>query len=120
MNVSEQESFARTMPRGERIAQLNDQLRKRGFGGQIMVTRGVMSLSGFNPVTLQKALRDYASFDADNDPHGERDFGDLDYAGAELLWKIDYYDPELVWGSSEPADPTVTSRVLTVMLASEY
>lgn len=120
MNVSEQESFVDSTPRAERIARLNDQLRKTGDGGQIVVTCGVSGLPGFDAASLMQSLGSYDRFDVDNDPHGERDFGDIDHAGAELLWKIDYYDADLVWGSSDPADPAVTTRVLTVMLAEEY
>ncbi|MCP5386899.1 MAG: DUF3768 domain-containing protein [Novosphingobium sp.] len=31
-----------------------------------------------------------------------------------------YYDPSLTYGSDDPADPAQTTRVLTVMLTSEY
>jgi len=31
-----------------------------------------------------------------------------------------YYDKELQYGSENPADPAVTTRILTLMLASEY
>ena len=54
------------------------------------------------------------------DPHGEHDFGDVDLWDAELLWKIDYYDDELTSASPDPADESVTARVLTVMLTEEY
>jgi len=37
-----------------------------------------------------------------------------------VFWKIDAYDSELRFGSDDPADPAVTRRVLTIMLASEY
>ncbi len=120
MHVSEQDHIAQTTPRAERIAQLNDKLRKYGVGGQIVVTRGVRQLSGYDTAALLQALRDHNEFDVDNDPHGERDFGGLDLFGAELLWKIDYYDLQLTWASPDPADPTVTIRVLTVLLAEEY
>ena len=84
------------------------------------MTTGVKALLEGDVTPLLKALADYDSFDEDNDPHGERDFGDLDYAGAELLWKIDYYDTQLKYGSPDPANSDVTRRVLTIMLAEEY
>jgi hypothetical protein len=37
-----------------------------------------------------------------------------------IFFKIDYYDRTLTHHSSDPADPTVTSRIITVMLAEEY
>jgi hypothetical protein len=107
-------------PRAEVIAQLNDQLRTTGTGGAITVTRGVRLLPDFCPMQLMQALAAYNSFDPDNDPHGERDFGDITLFGEDMLWKIDYYDTTLTYGSNDPADPAITQRVLTVMLASEY
>lgn len=120
MSASEQVSFAPTLSRAETIARLNDKLRKEGLGGQVLVTRGVADLPGFETATLSRALAAYDAFDEYNDPHGERDFGDLHVFQTDLLWRIDYYDIELVFGSPDPADPTVTSRVLTVMLETDY
>ena len=108
------------VPRAEVIARLNDQLRKDGTGGTIVVTRGVRAIAGFNSLELLAALGGYDAFDADNDPHGERDFGDLTLWGADLLWKIDYYDADMRFGSEDPADPSVTTRVLTVMTVGEW
>ena len=34
--------------------------------------------------------------------------------------KLDYFDKELKFGSENPADPSKTTRVLTIMLAEEY
>ena len=120
MNGSEQLSFARPIPRGEKIARLNDDLRKRGRGGHIMVTRGVRAIADFDARALVAALAAYDAFDPDNDPHGERDFGDLQIGGEDLLWKIDYYDSHYQYASSDPADASITIRVLTVMLSNEY
>ena len=107
------------VPRAEKIARLNDALRTRGQGGVIVITRGVRSVPGFKPTELLAALLKYDAFDVDNDPHGERDFGDIELCGETMFWKIDYYDSNMLYGSSDPADAAVTQRVLTVMLPSE-
>jgi hypothetical protein len=122
MSGSEQTNFANQMelPRAEAIARLNDKLRATCRGGHVMVTRGVSNLEGFAVNDLMIALREYGGFDVDNDPHGERDFGDLTLWGEDLLWKVDYYDHSMSFGSPDPADERVTTRVMTVMLASEY
>ncbi len=99
---------------------MNDRLRTKGRGGRIFVTDGVSSLSTFDPLVLLRAIADYDRFDEDNNPHGERDFGALELFGTRLLWKIDYYDLKVEFGSENPADPDVTTRVLTVMLPHEY
>ncbi len=85
-----------------------------------MVTRGVKALPGFEVTNLLAALAGFDAFDVDNDPHGERDFGDLELFGASLLWKIDYYSKDLRFGADDPADPSATERVLTAMLPEEW
>ena len=117
---SEPTTIANELPRGEAIARLNDKLRKTLRGGHIMVTRGVRSLDGFEAAALIRAIATYDSFGPDNNPHGERDFGDIELCGTTLLWKIDYYDHKLEFASPDAADPAQTVRVLTVMLECEY
>jgi hypothetical protein len=41
-------------------------------------------------------------------------------AGSTIFWKIDYFDLKLKWHSPDAANPDVTHRVLTIMLACEY
>lgn len=113
-------NLRRQPSRGEIIARLNDTLRKEGRGGRLLVTRGVHTLPCFDFRELVRAIAAYDQFNADNDPHAERDFGVFELFGAKLMWKIDYYDVDLEFGSTDPANPDVTVRVLTVMLASEY
>jgi hypothetical protein len=117
---SENNCTCAKLPRAEIIARLNDSLRQRGQGGNLMVTVGVRSLPDFDPIALAKALANYSAFDGENVPHGERDFGDIRLFGADMFWKIDYYDRERKFGSEDPAEEAITTRVLTVMLVSEY
>ena len=120
MTGSEQASCACDTPRAEQIAQLNNTLRKTGQGGEIFFTRSIVESTELSPVAIMLALAIYDAFDADNDPHGERDFGDIDVAGTSLFWKIDYYNSDKTFGSDDPADPDVTARVLTVMLPEDW
>jgi hypothetical protein len=55
-----------------------------------------------------------------NPNHGEHDFGAVDEAGVRYFWKIEYYDRATEFGSPDPADPAVSTRVLTIMRADEY
>jgi hypothetical protein len=62
----------------------------------------------------------FYQFSGDNDPHGEHDFGSFELADCIFFWKIDYYDARCEFGSEDPSDPKQTTRVLTLMLSSEY
>jgi hypothetical protein len=57
---------------------------------------------------------------AHNDPHKEHDFGNFTLVGRKFFFKLDYYDLAMEFGSEDPADPSKTTRVLTIMLAEEY
>jgi len=100
------------------IAQLNDAFRTTFVGGRVSMTAGVAALP-YNGGVLE-AVRLFDKFTEDNDPYGEHDFGALMFGSDKFFWKIDYYDQSLEYGSENPADPAVTTRVLTVMLADEY
>jgi Protein of unknown function (DUF3768) len=108
------------LPRAEQIARLNDTLRTACEGGTVVIAQSVRGLVGFHAGALVTALTEYDGFDENNNPHGERDFGDLALFGEELLWKVDYYDRDSKFHSDDPADASVTHRVLTIMLAVDY
>jgi hypothetical protein len=103
-----------------KIRALNDALRATFRGGRVLVTPGVRALPLEEGAAVLGAVRGFAAFTAENDPHGEHDFGSFELGGFRILWKIDCYDPELIGGSEDPTDPAKTVRVLTVMLAEEY
>jgi uncharacterized protein DUF3768 len=103
-----------------RICTLNDQLRRLGRGGRIMITSGIQALDAAALARVLAAVAGFDAFTADNDPYGEHDCAILTVDDVRVLFKIDYYDRSLTYHSPDPSDPAVTERVMTVMLASEY
>lgn len=69
--------------------------------------------------TILERVHSFSDFTEDNDPYGEHDFGSFEFDGYAVDWKIDYYDRQLQYHSPDAADPAVTRRVLTTMLAAE-
>ena len=104
----------------ERIRLLNDALRQGGSGGQIMTTAGVDALGREFIARAMTAIARFDAFDSENDPCHEHDFRALCSEGQHLFFKIGYFDHTMTMGSPDPADPTVTCRVMTVMLKNEY
>jgi len=116
----ERETTMTTIDKTKTIQKLNDAFRRTGEGGRILFTQGVSSLGvAFSHQALALVQR-FEDFTPDNDPHREHDFGSFTLHGHKLFWKIDYYDQACEFGSEDPADPVRTTRVLTIMLASEY
>ncbi len=102
------------------IRHLNDQMRQSFAGGVLVMTAGVIALDHTCQLNILQAVAAFDTFDKDNNPYGEHDFGAVEVEGERLFWKIDYYDRSLSAHSPDPADPSVTTRVLTIMLADEY
>ena len=95
--------------------------RAMGVAGTLVQTPGITSLPSATQSAIREKVETYDAFTPDNDPYGEHDFGSFEQEGAgRIFWKIDYYDHSLQWGSENPADPSCTRRVLTIMLAEEY
>jgi hypothetical protein len=122
------------LTRAERIARLNDLPRRAmSIAGVVVATEGIQALPEADQSRLRELIETFDAFTPDNDPYGERDFGAI-YKGVDgvwsasrpvdvavtVFWKIDAYDRALRFGSENPADPAMTRRVLTIMLASEY
>lgn len=104
-----------------RIAALNDLCRKAlGTACRLVITSGIAALPAADQWMILHKVAHFEAFTPDNDPHGERDFGNFTHNGQRIFWKIDYYAPDMEHGSENPADPNQTVRVLTIMLALEY
>lgn len=102
------------------IKTLNDNFRKTFAGGRVVWTAGIDSMDFIDVVKIMEKVRHFNNFTPDNDPYNEHNFGSFDYNSQKIFWKIDYYDTNYQYLSENPANPDVTNRVLTVMLADEY
>lgn len=106
-----------------KIAELNDNLRKHMWSpghNKIVLTRGVCSLPLIEQMLLLKQVKDFNDFTPDNNHWGEHDFGKIVHNNTNYFWKIDYYDNNCEFGSEDPSNPDITTRVLTIMRADEY
>ena len=106
--------------RAAAIRALNDRLRQTLQGGTLLVTAGIVALGADAQAEIIAAVRAFDAFGPDNDPWAEHDFGSIEVAGERAFFKIEYYDLTRAMHSEDPADPSKTERVMTIMLASEY
>ena len=130
-------TIASQRERTARIARLNDLARRAmGVACTAVATVGFRSLPDADQSSIRELIETFDAFDEDNDPHSERDFGCVyqlvcgrwttehprlrDDERERVFWKLDYYDRDLRFGSEDAANPAVTRRVLTIMLADEY
>ena len=120
--------------KSEKIADLNDTFRSQLLiglvGGKVSGHYNITAnlQKAFGPNEIMHVFRKVATFDQftpDNDPYGEHDFGAIQHGDENVFWKIDYYDRESLdageeYGSEDPSDPEITTRVMTIMLAQDY
>jgi hypothetical protein len=123
--------------RVEATRKLNAQARSNpGIACPANMTIGFQSLSDADRIEALAQVIAFANFTGENDPHGEQDFGavyrlpsgewtqhrpkDDNQISETVFWKIDYYDNALEFGSETPWDEATTTRVMTIMLSSEY
>jgi Protein of unknown function (DUF3768) len=104
----------------EAIRALNDELRQNLTTGTALMTAGVAALGAEAVARIVKTITVYDDFCRANDPYEEHDFGSFEVDGHTIFFKIDYFDKGLTYHSPDAADGSVTTRVITVMLAEEY
>lgn len=111
----------RPMPsQQERVRQLNDLLRTTFSSGRVMLTAEVLAMDDDDRLRLLQAVSAFQEFSLANDPYGEHDFGRVEVGRFGYFFKIDYYDLDLRHQSPDPADTTVTARIMTIMREDEY
>ena len=118
-------------PDAAAIAAQNDAFRKfaclgitpeQPIKGRMHVTRSLMEAGdGFTTEAIQ-AVGHFETFGPENDPEGWHDFGAVTIRGETVFWKIDLYeaDSDLRYGAETPDNPETTTRVLTIMMASDW
>ena len=104
----------------ERIRQLNDAFRTTFAGGMVVMSTSVAELPDMVRAAALKEVAEFDTFDETNDPYEEHDFGPFEVDFHRIFFKIDYLDQAVTCHSPDPADPSVTKRVITIMLAEEY
>ena len=86
---------------------------------QVMTT-GIAALGPEAVARIIQTIAVYDDFCHANDPYEEHDFGSFEADGHLIFFKIDYYNKALTYHSPDPSEPSVTERVITIMLAEEY
>ncbi len=103
-----------------RIRALNDELRHNLPNAHAVITAGVAALGPDAVARIVQTIALYDDFCHTNDPYEEHDFGSFEVEGHVIFFKIDYFGKDSTFHSPDPSDPTVTQRVITIMLAEEY
>lgn len=109
-----------------RIVNLNDRCRLGlDRNARILITASCLAaLATDNGTTAEilaqaavmAAVRRYVFRPEDGPEHNR---GELVVRAQVVRFKIDCYDPSLEWGSEDPADATLTTRVMTIMLPED-
>ena len=102
------------------IRALNDELRKYLIGGGAVITPGIAALGQEAVERIVQTAAVFDDFCHANDPYEEHDFGSFEAECETIFFKIDYFDRTLTHHSPDPSDPSVTERIITIMLADEY
>jgi hypothetical protein len=71
-------------------------------------------------LAVYKAVREFAALPNGDRPCRANDFGTFTLNGQDYAWKIDYYDNSREFGSDNPADSSVTKRVLSIFYADDF
>lgn len=103
-----------------KIAFLNDGLRRTFARGKVVMTAAVAALPEEQLARVLDRVRTFDEFTNDNDPYGERDFGSFELGGQTFFFKCDYYNKDMSAGSEDPGDPEQTTRVLTIGFMADY
>jgi hypothetical protein len=100
-----------------RVRRLNDEARSSLKGCKLVCSPAIKKSGRIDAII--RCVREYSSFNESSNLSDEHDFGCFEFEQQQIVWKIDCYDLDLTMRSIDPAEPSITCRVLTVMLAEE-
>jgi hypothetical protein len=83
--------ISQTVSKTDKIRDLNDAFRRTFIGGAVVITPGVEAMAADQRQSILAKVRAFEAFTADNDPHGEHDFGAVEERNVRCFWKIDYH-----------------------------
>ena len=110
----------RPAPAKKATALLNDRFRQGDRSlGEYKLSRQVLALPKHKQKQLFKELQEFSDFNPQNDPSGDRSRGEIVMDNFTYIWKIDYLDTTMTMVSDDPADPSVTTRVLSIIRTGE-
>jgi len=101
------------------IAFYNDAFR-RTPGPRWNVSAKVRALGAEFNFAAKVAVSRAEAFEVSDEIEGEHDRGTVIVDGRTLYWQIDCRDITLTARSPDMANPVVTRRMMTIMLAGEY
>lgn len=112
--------MVKNMDKTAKIRALNELLRQKFVGGRVLTTIGIRSKPVEDVSRILYKVQHFSDFNKNNNVYGERDYGSFAFKGDVIIWKIDYYDKNYRFMSENPADPTITNRVLTIMTSEDF
>jgi hypothetical protein len=86
----------------ERIRQLDDAFRTKTTGGKVFLTAGVDALPSDVRAMVIRRVAVFTDFTADKTLMESTISAISRLAGRKVFWKIDYYNPEMQFGSEDP------------------
>lgn len=104
----------------ERVAFLNDEFRRRGAGGHVVLSAGIQARGAVFVSTAKSAVQADERFTPETDPRGRHDFGIVCVNGVRVCWKIDYLAVADPRQPADPSDTLGTHRVLSIFTPLEY
>ena len=87
---------------------------------KLVITNSIIAKGAEFAQACLDAVIEFEDFDEGNDPHDEHDMVFVTVRNENIIAKIDYYNNEMDAGSEDSCDPSVTVRVMTIMLAEDY